>query len=392
MRSIAVPPLVAEPAELSTDQRRRYARHLRLRGVDGSGQGRLLGARVAVVGAGGLGVPIVRYLAAAGVGNITVIDDDVVDHTNLHRQVAYRDEHCGEPKATVLAAQIDQAYPDTRIVPVPQRLTADNATALLAHHHLVLDGTDNFATRDLIDRTCAGMEAPVVWGAIHAWYGQVAVLWQVPASVDAPSIRMADVVDPAAATESNLSCTTDGVMGPLCGQVGSLMALEAVKLITGAGQPLIGRTMLIDAWSAQSTVLELQPRAVDDAGATEVGGRTDARVATQDRRRSSAVAASHTDTPGRDDGSVNVMQVLSDDAHASDVSWRVIDMRLDRSEPLPNAEPLDVGDLLIQDPTEQALLLICHNGSRARDAVPALRSRGHRAYYLAGGYLAWSHA
>ncbi|MHA6523152.1 molybdopterin-synthase adenylyltransferase MoeB [Tessaracoccus sp. G1721] len=248
-------PLVEPGPELTRAQLTRYSRHLLVPGMGIEAQRRLLAARVAVVGAGGLGSPILAYLAAAGVGHLTIIDDDVVDATNLQRQIVHRDDAVGHPKADSAAAFVTALNPDVQVTTHRARITPDNAQSLLAGHHLVLDGADNFPTRYAVADACAALGLPVVWAAVLRFDAQVSSF--VPGGPDAVTLRDLYPVPPR--PEDVPSCAEAGVLGALVGQVGSIMAAEAVKLICGFGEPLVGRILLIDALTQRTREVPLRP-------------------------------------------------------------------------------------------------------------------------------------
>jgi molybdopterin/thiamine biosynthesis adenylyltransferase len=220
----------------------RYARHLVLREVGGAGQQALERASVAIVGAGGLGAPAALYLAAAGVGRLKLIDPDVVDLSNLQRQVLFETADIGAPKVEAARRRLVALNPHVNVEGVQESLAEDNAVALIAKCDLVLDGTDDFATRFAVNAACVAAGVPLVSGAIGRWTGQVGVF------AGRPCYRcLVPETPPDAET-----CAAVGVVGALAGVIGSLMALEAIKLITGAGEPLAGRLVIFDALAAET--------------------------------------------------------------------------------------------------------------------------------------------
>lgn len=234
---------------LSPDETRRYARHLVLKDIGGAGQQKLKATRVAVIGAGGLGSPVIAYLAAAGVGTIGVVDNDQVSISNLQRQIVHRTEDVGAGKAANAGRFVAAMNPHVSVVPHEARLDMSNAGELLASYELVIDGTDNFDTRRVVAEAAAGLGLPLVSGAVSMWDGQVTVFL--------PGGRtFADLypVTPDAADVP--SCEAVGVLGAVTGVIGTLMAMEAIKLITGAGDVLAGRLMLYDGRAARFTELE----------------------------------------------------------------------------------------------------------------------------------------
>ncbi len=234
----------------------RYARHIVMREMGGPGQKALKEARVLIVGAGGLGSPVLQYLAAAGVGTIGIIDDDVVDNANLQRQVIHRDKDIGIAKVFSAQAAMVAQNPYVNVQPYERRLTEDIAQDLIADYDLVLDGCDNFETRYLVNKTCVALEKPLISGALTQWEGQLSVF--DPAN-DAPCYQC--IFPKAPAPELAPSCAEAGVIGPLPGVVGSMMAVEAIKVITGAGTPLRREMVIYDALYGESRKIMLERRA-----------------------------------------------------------------------------------------------------------------------------------
>ncbi|MEQ9694302.1 molybdopterin-synthase adenylyltransferase MoeB [Shimia sp. SDUM112013] len=242
----------AQPAEapdapeddrlFSDTELNRYARHIVLREIGGLGQKRLKDARVLVIGAGGLGSPALLYLAAAGVGTIGVVDDDVVDNSNLQRQVIHKDAGIGTPKVFSAQEAMQAQNPFITVLPYNRRLSAEDARVLIADYDLVLDGTDNFDTRYLVNRACVAAGKPLISGALSQWEGQLSVF--DPAN-DAPCYQCVFPEAPAAGLAPN--CAEAGVLGPLPGVIGTMMAAEAIKQITGAGMVLRGDMLIYDA-------------------------------------------------------------------------------------------------------------------------------------------------
>lgn len=224
----------------------RYARHIILREIGGPGQERLRRATVAVVGAGGLGAPALLYLAAAGVGRLRIMDDDAVSLSNLQRQVIFATADLGRPKVEAAAERLTALNPDVVVEPATTRLTASTADALLGDVDLILDGSDNFATRRLTNAEAIARRIPLVFGAIGQWEGQVSVF---EVAKGGPCYACLFPEDPAKGLAP--SCAEAGVLGALAGVVGSMMAVEAVKRLAGAGEPLSGALLLYDALAAE---------------------------------------------------------------------------------------------------------------------------------------------
>ncbi|MFX0547511.1 HesA/MoeB/ThiF family protein [Roseovarius sp. S1116L3] len=233
----------------------RYARHIVLREIGGPGQRALKDARVLVIGAGGLGAPVLTYLAAAGVGTIGVIDDDVVDLSNLQRQVIHRDRDIGMPKVHSAAEALRALNPHVTVRPYERRLSEEIASDLFGDYDMVMDGSDNFETRHLVNRAAVGTGRPLISGAMTQWEGQLSVF--DPAH-GAPCYACVFPEIPAEGLAP--SCAEAGVLGPLPGVIGAMMANEAVKLITGAGEPLRRTLFIYDALYADARRIKIERR------------------------------------------------------------------------------------------------------------------------------------
>lgn len=240
---------------LSDSELDRYARHIVLRELGGTGQRRLKRAKVLVIGAGGLGAPVLEYLAAAGVGTIGVIDGDIVEATNLQRQVIHSENTIGVPKVFSAEKAMKGLNPFVVVRPYHRRLTEEIAGDLVAEYDLVLDGSDNFETRYLVNRACVGAGVPLVSGAITQWEGQLSIY---DSRAETPCYQCIFPEEPALGLAP--SCAEAGVVGPLPGVVGSMMALEAIKLIADAGTPLRGEMILYDGLYGESRKIALSRR------------------------------------------------------------------------------------------------------------------------------------
>jgi molybdopterin/thiamine biosynthesis adenylyltransferase len=250
-----VPVEAPRPDTFSETELERYARHIVLREIGGPGQKQLRGARILVVGAGGLGAPALLYLAGAGAGTIGVIDDDIVANDNLQRQVIHRDRDIGMPKVFSAQAAMRALNPYVEVRPYNRRLTEEIAADLLKDYDLVLDGTDNFDTRHLVNRACVAAGLPLVSGALSQWEGQLSVF--DPAR-GAPCYACVFPNVPARGLAP--SCAEAGVLGPLPGVVGAMMAVEAVKLVTGAGTALRGQMLIYDALEGETRRIAIARR------------------------------------------------------------------------------------------------------------------------------------
>ncbi|GAA1944303.1 ThiF family adenylyltransferase [Microbacterium aquimaris] len=355
------PPLVAPVDALIPDEASRTARHHALPQVGDAGQRRLAAARIAVVGAGGLGSPVILALAAAGVGMLRIIDDDHVEVSNLQRQIIHDLDTIGDAKAESAARRARALSRAIRVETVTERLGADNAGRLLDGCDLVIDGSDSFATRDVVDAACARLGVPVVWGSVLGGFAQVTVFWATPPE-PATGIRLSDLFPPGAAGEPP-NCATAGVLGTLCLHAGAVMATEAVKLVMGVGEPLFGRICVLDAFGAKQRELPLRPSPTPIAGtATPAIGRVSVATlrATLDDDRAPTlldVREAEEVAGGRIPGAVHIPL-----AHVL-------------------ADPLVAGAARV--------VVVCERGPRAERAAEALRAAGVEATVLDGGMAAW---
>lgn len=256
----------APPSTPDDDELIRYARHIVLRELGGPGQAALRRARVLIVGAGGLGAPVCLYLAAAGVGRITLADDDTVSLSNLQRQVIFRSKDAGRAKAQAARAAMLALNPHVQVTTLERRITEADA-ALVAEHDLVIDGTDTFAARQAINAACVAAGVPLIAGAIAQWEGQLTV-WDPARGAPCMACIFPDAPAPGLAP----ACAEAGVVGPLPGVIGSMMALEAVKIIAGAGEPLRGRMLIFDGLYGENRMMKISR--LTDCPVCSVSGRS----------------------------------------------------------------------------------------------------------------------
>ena len=369
-------PLSAGP--LSVAARARYARHLLLPEIGESGQRNLTGARVLVIGAGGLGSVTATYLAAAGVGTLGIVDDDVVDVSNLQRQVIHATVDVGRPKVDSAADRIAAINPLVRVERHQFRLTASNARQLVAAYDLVVDGADNFGTRYVVGDACALTGRPHVWGSIHRFDGQVSVWWPP----HGPCYRCVFPLAPPPGTVP--SCGEAGVLGSLCAAIGSVQATEAIKLLTGAGRPLVGRLLLHDALAQEWS--EVPVRANPDC---DLCGSSPTIIEPTDPDASCAVPANRLTA-------AQVHDLLAVRA-AGSLDFDLIDVR----EPhewvtgtIPGALLISLAELEHADlDPARRLVLYCAAGGRSQQALAALEGRGFDDVAdLVGGVSAWRSA
>ena len=244
------------PMALSSDELERYARHIVLREVGGPGQTRLKAARVLVVGAGGLGAPLIQYLAAAGIGTIGIVDDDAVSLSNLQRQVIHGTADVGRPKVQSAADAVARLNPHVRVVTHACRITPENAASLMADYDLVADGSDNFSTRYAVSDACFHAKKPLVTAALGAFDGSLSTIRAhetAPDGTPNPTYRCLFPNPPPPGTVP--PCAEAGVLGALAGVMGSLMAMEVIRAVAGFGEPLVGRLLMVDARSMRFETL-----------------------------------------------------------------------------------------------------------------------------------------
>lgn len=395
--------------DLDDTQLERFSRQLTLDGFGPEAQLALLRSRVLVVGAGGLGSPVLAYLAAAGVGEIHVVDDDVVDRSNLHRQVIHGESTLGEPKTSSAAARMRELHPQCRVVEHPVRLTAANALELITGMDLVVDGADTYGTRYLVADACEIAGVPVVWGAILRFAGQL--------SLFAPGrTRYRDVFPEEPEPGQVPTCAAAGVIGVLPGIVGSLMAAEAIKHLSGVGETLTDRLLTVDALTLRFTTLALAPDParppVTDLSEHEAHGAPGCAAVVEDQGRQDGTAPARADgadaaARGQATGELApaALAALFADPQAR-AGLMLVDVRegwerrVDRIEPPEGVAdrhlPLDE---LLADPQRlrpdgaRTVVLWCASGARSTRSLAALADArpelADTLHTLGGGLAAW---
>ncbi len=377
---MSLPPLVEPAADLTRDEVARYSRHLILPDFGPEGQKRLKNARVLVIGAGGLGSPTLLYLAAAGVGTLGVVEFDVVEESNLQRQIIHGHNDIGRPKAHSARDAIGEINPYVTVNLHEFRLEPDNAIALFESYDLIIDGTDNFATRYLVNDAAVLAHKPYVWGSIYQFQGQVSVFWE-----DAPDgpqgekrgLNYRDLYPEPPPPGLVPSCAEGGVLGVLCASIASVMSTEAIKLLTGIGESLLGRLMIYDA-------LEMTYRTIGirrDPAAPPITGLIDYEA------YCALPVAEPGITPARLRALLEAGRVALIDVREP-AEWEI--NRIAGAVLIPKST-IDSGEGLALLPTDRPAVLYCKSGGRSADALAALRRAGFAdALHLSGGIVAWA--
>jgi len=376
---VSLPPLVEPAEELSVEEIARYSRHLIIPDVGVPGQKRLKNAKVLVVGAGGLGSPALLYLAAAGVGTLGIIDFDVVDESNLQRQVIHGVSDLGKPKALSAKESIVEINPHVNVILHEERLDSDNALDIFRPYDLVLDGTDNFATRYLVNDACVLLGKPYVWGSIYRFEGQVSVFWDE----HGPNYRDLYPVPPPPGMVP--SCAEGGVLGVLCASIGSVMVTEVIKLITGIGESLLGRLMVYDALEMSYRTIKIRK----DPKAEPVTRLIDYEEfcgVVSDEAQQAAFGSTITVADlkemldaGKDPYLVDVREP---------VEYEIV--KIPGGVLIPKDRILS-GEALAELPQDKPLVLYCKTGVRSAEALAAVKAAGFRdAVHVQGGVTAWA--
>jgi adenylyltransferase/sulfurtransferase len=373
-----------EPAEsLTPDEIRRYSRHLIIPDVAMDGQKRLKNAKVLCVGAGGLGSPALMYLAAAGVGTLGIIDFDVVDESNLQRQVIHGQSDVGRPKAESARDSVREINPLVQVNLHQERLDSSNAMQIFADYDLIVDGTDNFATRYLVNDACVLLGKPYVWGSIYRFDGQASVFW----AEHGPCYRCLYPEPPPPGMVP--SCAEGGVLGVLCASVGSIQVTEAIKVLTGIGDPLVGRLMIYDALEMTYRAVKVRkdpecPLCGKNPTISELIDYEAFCGTVSEEAQQAAVGSTITALELKE------MQDRGDSLLLVDVrepaEWEIVR--------IPGAVLIPKGDLpskLSELPQDKPVIMYCKTGIRSAETLALLKNAGFAdAKHVQGGISAWA--
>jgi len=380
--STSLPPLVKPAAELTREEVQRYSRHLIIPDLGLDGQKRLKNAKVLVIGAGGLGSPTLLYLAAAGVGTIGIVEFDVVDESNLQRQIIHGQSDIGRSKAQSARDSIREVNPLVEVRLHEVRLEPDNAVDLFEQYDLILDGTDNFATRYLVNDAAVLAGKPYVWGSIYRFEGQVSVFWE-----DAPDgrgLNYRDLYPEPPPPGMVPSCAEGGVLGILCASIASVMGTEAIKLITGIGDPLLGRLMVYDALDMTYRTIKIRkdpatPKITELIDYEEFCGvlSDEATQATVDSTITPRELRELLDS-GKPLALIDVREP---------VEWDI--NHIEGAELIPKAV-FESGEALAKLQVDRTPVFYCKTGVRSAEVLAIVKKAGFSdAVHVQGGIVAW---
>jgi sulfur-carrier protein adenylyltransferase/sulfurtransferase len=375
---VSLPPLV-EPAEsLTVDEVRRYSRHLIIPEVAMTGQKRLKNAKVLCVGAGGLGSPALMYLAAAGVGTLGIVEFDVVDESNLQRQIIHGQSDIGRPKADSARDSVREINPLVNIVVHDTRLDNDNVLEIFAQYDLIVDGTDNFATRYLVNDAAVLLGKPYVWGSIYRFDGQASVFWDKYG----PNYR--DLYPDPPPPGMVPSCAEGGVLGVLCASIGSIMATEAIKLITGVGEPLVGRLMIYDALEMTYNQVKIRKDPNTKPITELIDYEAFCGVVSEQAQQAAAgstITAAELKELLESGKPIELIDVREP------AEWEIVS--IPGAKLIPKDQILR-GDALAGLPQDRQIVMYCKTGVRSAETLAAVKNAGFSdAVHVQGGVTAW---
>jgi sulfur-carrier protein adenylyltransferase/sulfurtransferase len=400
---VSLPPLVEPADELTIDEVRRYSRHLIIPDVGMTGQKRLKNARVLVIGAGGLGSPALLYLAAAGVGTLGIAEFDEVDESNLQRQIIHGQSDIGKPKAQSAKESIAETNPLVNVVVHDERLDNDNVLRIFEGYDLIVDGTDNFATRYMVNDAAYFLNKPYVWGSIYRFDGQASVFWPTLDSFKDDAVSSSSVSDapcyrclyPEPPPPGMVpSCAEGGVLGVLCASIGSIQVNEAIKLLTGIGDPLVGKLMIYDALEMEYRKLKVRK----DPNCALCGENPTVTELIDYDAFCGAISEEAADAAA--DATISVIQLeqMLKERENGERDFVLVDVRepneyeinrIPGSVLIPKGDFLN-GSALSELPNDKQVVLHCKSGVRSAEALAVVKGAGFSdAVHVGGGVVAW---
>ncbi|MCW2524678.1 MAG: moeB [Frankiales bacterium] len=375
---MSLPPLV-EPAEsLTIDEVRRYSRHLIIPDVAMAGQKRLKNAKVLVIGAGGLGSPALLYLAAAGVGTLGIVEFDTVDESNLQRQIIHGQSDIGRSKAVSAKESVLEINPLITVNVHETRLDTDNVMDIFAGYDLIVDGTDNFATRYLVNDAAVLSGKPYVWGSIYRFEGQVSVFWDKYG----PNYRDLYPSPPPPGMVS--SCAEGGVLGVICASIGAVMVTEAIKLITGIGETLLGRLLVFDALDMEWNEIKIRKDPATAPITELIDYEAFCGVVSEEAQKA---AAGSTITPRELKELIDADKPIELIDVREPAEWEIVS--IPGAKLIPKDRILR-GDALAELPQDRQIVLYCKTGVRSAESLAAVKAAGFSdAVHVQGGVIGW---
>jgi molybdopterin/thiamine biosynthesis adenylyltransferase/rhodanese-related sulfurtransferase len=383
---VSLPPLVEPAQSLTIDEVRRYSRHLIIPDIAMDGQKRLKNAKVLCIGAGGLGSPALMYLAAAGVGTLGIVEFDEVDESNLQRQIIHGQSDIGRSKAESARDSVREINPLVQVNVHELRLDSSNVLDLFAQYDLIVDGTDNFATRYLVNDACVLLGKPYVWGSIYRFDGQASVFW----AEHGPCYRCLYPEPPPPGMVP--SCAEGGVLGVLCASIGAIQVTEAIKLLTGVGEPLLGSLMVYDALEMNYRKIKVRKDPYcavcgEHPTVTElIDYEAFCGVVSEEAQHAAA---------GSTITAVELKELLDSDKPTflvdvrEPAEWEIV--RIPGATLIPKDEILR-GDALARLPQDKQIVMYCKTGVRSAETLAAVKRAGFSdAVHVQGGVTAWVH-
>jgi sulfur-carrier protein adenylyltransferase/sulfurtransferase len=389
---VSLPALVEPAAELTIDEVRRYSRHLIIPDVGMTGQRRLKNAKVLVIGAGGLGSPALLYLAAAGVGTLGIAEFDEVDESNLQRQIIHGQSDIGKPKAESAREAIAETNPLVNVIVHNERLDNDNVLRIFEGYDLIVDGTDNFATRYLVNDAAYFLKIPYVWGSIYRFDGQASVFWPTLEGADAPCYRCLYPEPPPPGMVP--SCAEGGVLGVLCASIGSIQVNESIKLLTGIGEPAVGRLVIYDALELEWRKLKVRK----DPNCALCGDNPTVTELIDYEAFCGAISEEAADAAADSTISVTTLEQMIKERDEGTRDFLLVDVREENeyeinkipgSVLIPKGEFLN-GHAFDQLPSDKQIVMHCKTGVRSAETLALVKGAGYAdAVHVGGGVVAW---